>query len=80
MERAGAAVFDRARRRWRAITRPQPWHRLPRELRAGYEMLGRTGAGFIILIIAINIPGLWNIFSTVLFGVRDFLLSNLIFF
>ena len=53
---------------------------LPRELRNGYEMLGRTGAGFIILILVINIPGLWNIFSTVLFGVRDFLLSNLIFF
>ena len=53
---------------------------LPRELRAGYEMLGRTGAGFIILILVINIPVLWNIFSTVLFGVRDFLLSNLIFF
>jgi len=53
---------------------------LPMELRDGYEMLGRTGAGFIILILVINIPGLWNIFSTALFGVRDFLLSNLIFF
>jgi Zn-dependent protease len=53
---------------------------LYRELRAGYEMLGRTGAGFIILILVINIPVLWNIFSTVLSGVRDFLLSNLIFF
>jgi Zn-dependent protease len=53
---------------------------LPKELRAGYEMLGRTGAGFIILILVINIPVLWNIFSTVLFGARDFLLSNLIFF
>jgi Zn-dependent protease len=53
---------------------------LPRELRSGYEMLGRTGAGFIILIIAINIPGLWNMFSTVFFGVRDFMLKNLIFF
>lgn len=53
---------------------------LPKELRAGYEMLGRTGAGFIILILVINIPVLWNIFSTVLFGVRAFLLSNLIFF
>jgi Zn-dependent protease len=52
---------------------------LLRELRAGYEMLGRTGAGFIILILVINIPVLWNISSTVLFGVRDFLLSNLIF-
>jgi Zn-dependent protease len=53
---------------------------LPRELRGGYEMLGRTGAGFIILIIVINIPGLWNIFSTALWGVRDFMLNNLIFF
>jgi len=53
---------------------------LPRELRSGYEMLGRTGAGFIILIIVINIPGLWNMFSTVFFGVRDFMLKNLIFF
>jgi Zn-dependent protease len=53
---------------------------LPLELRSGYEMLGRTGAGFIILILVINMPGLWNIFSTALFAVRDFLLSNLIFF
>lgn len=53
---------------------------LPLEVRSRYEMLGRTGAGFIILILVINIPGLWNIFSTVFFGVRDFLLSNLIFF
>jgi Zn-dependent protease len=53
---------------------------LPRELRSGYEMLGRTGAGFIILIIVINIPGLWNIFSTALWGVRDFMLNHLIFF
>lgn len=52
---------------------------LPQELRLGYEKLGRTGAGFIILILVINIPGLWNIFSTVLFGLRDFLLANLIF-
>jgi Zn-dependent protease len=53
---------------------------LPRELRSSYEMLGRTGAGFIILILVINIPALWNIFSAVLFAVRDFLLNNLIFF
>jgi len=53
---------------------------LPKELRRSYENLGRTGAGFIILILVINIPGLWNIFSTVLFGLRNFLLSNLIFF
>ena len=53
---------------------------LPQELRPGYEKLGRTGAGFIILILVINMPGLWNIFSTLLFGLRDFLLGNLIFF
>lgn len=53
---------------------------LPQELRRGYEKLGRSGAGFIILILVINIPGLWNIFSTVLFALRGFLLSNLIFF
>jgi len=53
---------------------------LPAGLRGSYEMLGRTGAGFIILIILINVPGLWNIFSTVFFGVRDFLLNSLIFF
>lgn len=53
---------------------------LPQELRRGYENIGRTGAGFIILILVINMPGLWNIFSTVLFGLRNFLLSNLIFF
>jgi len=53
---------------------------LPRELRGSYEMLGRSGAGFIILILVINIPGLWNIFSTALLGVRDFMLNNLIFF
>jgi hypothetical protein len=53
---------------------------LPLELRRSYEMLGRTGAGFIILILVINIPSLWNIFSSAFFGVRDFLLKNLIFF
>ena len=53
---------------------------LPKELQRSYENIGRTGAGFIILILVINIPGLWNIFSTVLFGLRNFLLSNLIFF
>ncbi len=51
---------------------------LPQKLQRSYENLGRTGVGFIILIILINIPGLWNIFSTVLFGLRDFLLKTLI--
>ena len=53
---------------------------LPQELRRSYERIGRTGAGFIILFLLINIPWLWNIFSTVLLGMRNFLLSNLIFF
>jgi Zn-dependent protease len=53
---------------------------LPQELRRSYDNLGRTGAGFIILIVLINIPGLWNIFSMVLFGLRDFLLKTLIVF
>ena len=53
---------------------------LPQELRRGYENLGRTGAGFIILILVINIPSLWNVFSIVLIKLRDFLLGNLIFF
>jgi Zn-dependent protease len=53
---------------------------LPLELRRSYEMLGRSGAGFIILILVINIPGLWRIFSTAFLGVGDFLLRNLIFF
>ena len=53
---------------------------LPQELRRSYDNLGRTGVGFIILIILINIPGLWNIFNTVLFGLRDFLLKTFIVF
>lgn len=53
---------------------------LPQELRRSYDNLGRTGAGFIILIVLINIPGVWNIFSMVLFGLRDFLLKTLIVF
>jgi Zn-dependent protease len=53
---------------------------LPQELHRSYENLGRTGVGFIILIILINIPGLWNIFNAVLFWLRDFLLRTLIVF
>lgn len=53
---------------------------LPDELRSRYEMLGRTGAGFIILILVINIPALWHIFMTAFVAVRDFMLNNLIFF
>ena len=52
---------------------------LPFGLRGPYEKLGRTGAGFIILILVINVPGLWNIFRTMFYWVGDFLLSNLIF-
>jgi Zn-dependent protease len=52
---------------------------LPLGLRVPFEKLGRSGAGFIILILVINIPGLWNIFRTSFYWVGDFLLSNLIF-
>ena len=52
---------------------------LPLGLRGPYEKLGRSGAGFIILILVINIPGLWNIFRTSFYWVGDFLLANLVF-
>jgi Zn-dependent protease len=52
---------------------------LPLGLRGPYEKLGRSGAGFIILILVINIPGLWNIFRSMFYWLGDFLLSNLIF-
>ena len=52
---------------------------LPLGLRGPFEKLGRSGAGFIILILVINIPGLWNIFRTSFYWVGDFLLRNLIF-
>jgi Zn-dependent protease len=53
---------------------------LPLELRRRYEMLGRTGVGFILLILIINVPALWKIFRAILVWVREFLLGNLIFF
>jgi Zn-dependent protease len=53
---------------------------LPQEWQRSYENLGRTGVGFIILIIFINIPSVWNIFDTVLFWFQDFLLKTLIIF
>jgi Zn-dependent protease len=52
---------------------------LPLGLRVPFEKLGRSGAGFIILILVINVPGLWNIFRTTFYWVGDFLLSHLIF-
>jgi len=52
---------------------------LPLGLRGFYEKLGRSGAGFIILILVINVPGLWNIFRSSFYWVGDFLLRNLIF-
>ena len=52
---------------------------LPLGLRGPYEKLGRSGAGFIILILLINVPGLWNIFRFSFYWVGDFLLSHLIF-
>ncbi len=53
---------------------------LPQELQRGYEKLGRSGVGFIILIVLINVPVVWHIFDTVLFRLRDFLLKTLIVF
>ena len=53
---------------------------LPEELRRSYEKLGRTGVGFIILIVLINIPAVWSIFNKVLISFGDFLLKTLIFF
>ena len=53
---------------------------LPPGLRGAYERLGRTGAGFIILILLINIPGVWHVFNTMFNAVRDLFLSSLIFF
>ncbi|MFZ0132263.1 MAG: site-2 protease family protein, partial [Desulfobacterales bacterium] len=52
---------------------------LPEGVRGPYEKLGRSGAGFFILIIAINIPGVWDGFRTLLYGVGDFLMHSLIF-
>lgn len=53
---------------------------LPVHLRSGYEKLGRTGVGFILLILLINMPGVWGVFSAIIFSLRDFLLRSLIFF
>jgi Zn-dependent protease len=53
---------------------------LPPRLRVAYERLGRTGAGFILLIVLINVPGVWRIFNSLFYTVRDLMLSNLIFF
>lgn len=52
---------------------------LPQELRRGYENLGRTGVGFIILIVFINLPVVWKIFNSVLILLGDFMLKTLIF-
>jgi hypothetical protein len=49
-------------------------------VRGTYERLGRTGAGFIVLLVLINIPGVWRVFNTMFHAVGDFLLSHLIFF
>lgn len=52
---------------------------LPPGLRAGYVNLGRTGTGFILLILLINVPGVWNVFSVLIFNLRDLFLKSLIF-
>jgi Zn-dependent protease len=46
---------------------------LPQELRSGYEKLGRTGVGFIILIIFINLPVVWRVFDAVLIWLVKFM-------
>ena len=53
---------------------------LPQELKRSYENLGRTGVGFIILIISINIPIVRNIFYMALDWLWTFLLKTLIVF
>lgn len=49
---------------------------LPQGLRSGYENLGRTGVGFIILIIFINLPVVWRVFNAVLIWLVNFMLSG----
>jgi len=53
---------------------------LPPAVRGTYERLGRTGAGFILLILLINLPGVWRVFNRAFHLVGDFLLNHLIFF
>ena len=53
---------------------------LPLNLRAGYVKLGRSGAGFILLILLINMPGVWNVFRVIIFKLEDFFLKSFIFF
>ena len=53
---------------------------LPERLRASYAKLGRSGAGFFILIVLMQVPGIWRWFSIALITVKDFLLNHLIFF
>ena len=53
---------------------------LPPGVRGAYERLGRTGAGFIILIVLINLPGVWRAFNAMFYKVGNFLLSSLVFF
>ena len=50
------------------------------EMRLKYMNLGRTGVGFIILILVINLPGVWNVFGRALVGLEKILLERLIFF
>jgi Zn-dependent protease len=52
---------------------------LPGGMRGAYERLGRTGVGFIILIVLINLPGVWRVFNAMFYKVGNFLLSSLVF-
>ncbi|GAB6909703.1 conserved membrane hypothetical protein [Desulfosarcina cetonica] len=53
---------------------------LPEDLRGPYENLGRSGVGFLILILVINIPVLWNVISTMIYRLDHALITNLIVF
>ena len=52
---------------------------LPQELRRGYEKLGRSGVGFIILIIVINMPD-YGMYSTKCCSVAEFPVEDLYLF
>jgi Zn-dependent protease len=53
---------------------------LPPEMRPGYVKLGRSGVGFILLILLINMPGIWRVFSIIILNLNEFFLKSLIFF
>ena len=52
---------------------------LPPGVRDSYEMLGRSGIGFIIIVILINIPVFRNVFVTLITSSASFIMKYLIF-